>query len=213
MSQVNLPGLKHLKLVKIPKVTHLVKSGTTKTVPFRNLETLEIDECNDLFQVLVVEKNDGDLLPNLRQLRLQNLLKFKSLIGEKHLRMRILSFKMLNKLTVRNCNRLRYLLPHYVLENLKLLQYIDISDCLMLEQIFLCKEGTKMTVSKKKVLPFLHSLKFSNLPKLASICLGAPHLITLQLNQMTIDYCPKLTFSFAQSLATSVRNSEEVSKS
>ncbi|KAF7844626.1 putative disease resistance protein [Senna tora] len=199
-----LPHSKHLKLINIPKIRHLVASTAADwVVPLQDLETMEIVECNDLCHLFVTEgrfdENYGGLLPELRQLCLRNLGNFRSILSNDHPR-RILNFKMLNQLTVHNCNQLRYLLPHYVLNNLMQVRSIDISDCAMLEQIFGYEEDIIMGESKNnEMLPLLHSLKLSNLPKLASICSGVRHPINLRLKQMAIEDCPNLAFTFAHS--------------
>lgn len=200
-----MPRLKHLKLVKLPKVRNL---DTDREVRLQNLETLEIEECNVLSQIF---NNEQDvLLPRLRQLRLQNLCNLDCIIGSNPLRRRTLNFKMLNQLTICNCNRLKYLFSHYVLQNMKQLRIIDISDCPMLEQVFLYEDDTVMTESQEKLLPVLRSLKLCNLPQLVSIYLGSPYLVSLHLNQITIEDCPKLTF--AHSHITSIKNNEQVCK-
>lgn len=189
-------------------------STTKKTKSLRNLESLEINECNNLYHIFNVKrldigKDEGDFLSKLRQLHLRNLRNFTSITGGSR-RMLNLNLKMLTQLTVCNCDQLKYLLPHYVLENLEQLQNIDVSDCPMLEQVFLYEENAETTELKKPMLPLLHSLELTNLPKLDSICYGVLHLL---LNQMTIDGCPRLTSSFAHSQNASMTNSQEVHKS
>ncbi|KAF7845334.1 putative disease resistance protein [Senna tora] len=208
---VALPLMKHLKLINIPNIRHLIASTITdrrdQVVPLQNLETMEIIGCNDLCNLFVVEgsnidENYGGLLPELRQLCLRNLGSFRGIIGDNH-PWRILNFKTLNQLTVCNCNQLKYILSLHVPNNLKL-QNIDVSDCAMLEQVFVYGD-TEMAKSNSMVLPLLQSLKLSNLPKLASICFGSRHLISVQLYK-----CNSLKYVFPLSVARRLSSLQEL---
>ncbi|KAI9085096.1 hypothetical protein K1719_032912 [Acacia pycnantha] len=149
--------LRHLKLISISRIMLLVITALSNGMaPLLNLETMEILDCNDLqylFAIAKKEKKDhkahenyGGLLPDLRQLHLRNLGKLRSIVGLNHPE-GILGFKMLNQLTIWSCNKLRYVLPLYVLKNLQQLENIEISDCEILERIFGDEDDTQMRKS------------------------------------------------------------------
>ncbi|KAI9118748.1 hypothetical protein K1719_010193 [Acacia pycnantha] len=175
------------------------------------------------------ESLDGSL-PELREICLQNLDSFTSIIDLNNTHGRILRCSLLNHLKVCGCNQLKYLFPLYVLKDLQHLKTIDISDCKLLEHVFVDekqdtqttgsnekqdtqtigsneKQDTQTTSSNVKVeeLPILLSLKLTNLPKLASITSGDVQFISRSLTQMTVESCPKFVFTFAYNL----RSSEE----
>ncbi|KAK4253308.1 hypothetical protein QN277_010631 [Acacia crassicarpa] len=193
--------LRHLKLISISRIMLLVITALSNGMaPLQNLETMEILDCDDLqylFAIAKKEKKDhkahenyGGLLPDLRQLHLRNLGKLRSIVGLNHPE-GTLGFKMLNQLTIWSCNKLRYVLPLYVLENLQQLENIEISDCEMLERIFGDEDDTQMR--KSDLIPHqltkVKSLILEKLPKFSGCCQDGCMVEWLSLKKVRVVKC------------------------
>ncbi|KAJ7973523.1 Disease resistance protein [Quillaja saponaria] len=209
------PSLENLRIVKIPKLRKLIiaSHASPSLQSLMNLGTLEVKDCNILEEIFhieglnIEEEHDGILPFKLRELRLLNLPQLRN-IGDM-LVQRMLSFKMLEQLTVSNCDNLSYLFSHNVAMGLVQIRAMEVSNCDMLKQVVRSEEPDEGEIDIR-VFPLLNSLTLTNLPNLAN--LGIRFLVSASLEKLAIDGCPKMeTFAFSQSEnqeETSARNLE-----
>ncbi|XP_024971722.1 uncharacterized protein LOC112510511 [Cynara cardunculus var. scolymus] len=128
--------------------------------------------------------------PSLEKLRIDGLECVNALW---HIDIVAESFSQLRVLEVRNCNSLSKLIPSSLLPRLQNLEEVYATQCCLLEKVL---EQTEEDYVEKVILPKLHTVRLTNLPKLASFLSGHRTFEWPSLQILALEDCPSLkTFS------------------
>ena len=103
------------------------------------------------------------------------------------------SFCRLRVLEVRNCNGLSKLIPSSLLPRMRNLEEVIVTQCRLLEKVL---EQTEEHSVEKVMLPNIHTVRLTNLPKLTIFLSGNRTFEWPSLERLAIEDCPSLkTFS------------------
>ncbi|XP_044482300.1 uncharacterized protein LOC123208802 isoform X2 [Mangifera indica] len=139
---------------------------------------LQSNEITPLFNKKVI-------FPDLKILVLMNIISRK--IWDSQLPSS--SFENLKELTLRRCTKIKFVFPYAITKNLQQLQYLEIKDCIDLEEIVAIEEITEAAASF--VFPEVTSLKLENLPELATFYPGIHTLECPKLKKLEVKNCDK----------------------
>nr|GMC55547.1 probable disease resistance protein At1g12290 isoform X2 [Ipomoea batatas] len=166
-----MSNLKELIVERWKKVEWILNSeqiienaSNTGATPFKSLEVLTLYKLPDLISVC---KGEDVILP-------ANC-----------------TFSSLKHLSISNCDSMKKLLPHALLQNLKNLEKLDVEYCSQLEVVIggVGGDGEEEGSSNTPIyLPKLKQLSLSNLPELKSICNGR-EMICPSIEEITILRC------------------------
>ncbi|XP_031255448.1 probable disease resistance protein At4g27220 [Pistacia vera] len=146
---------------------------------FENLKELQLFRCDQYKELFLPN------LPNLEVLnvgycdRLMSLVSFSA------------SFHNLKKLRVFNCKGLMKLITPSTTRSLMQLREIDITDCMVLEEIVMKEEGIEAAI--KFVFPQVTLLKLQSLPKLTAFYLETHTSEWPKLKELVVRNCDKFT--------------------
>ncbi|XP_058754319.1 uncharacterized protein LOC131627481 [Vicia villosa] len=194
-NKIELHKLRSLTLQSLPSFTSFYTGVETSSVEEQTTKRghLEITVAEDDRSVVDPLCLFGELI----EIRNLESLKLSSIKSEKIWRDKPLSnfcFQNLIKLTVKECYNLKYLCSMSVASNFKKLKGLFISDCLMMEKIFIT-EGD--SVDKVCIFPKLEEMYLIKLNKLTDICqveVGADSFSSLI--SVHIEGCEKLNKIF-----------------
>ncbi|XP_044477900.1 probable disease resistance protein At4g27220 isoform X3 [Mangifera indica] len=99
------------------------------------------------------------------------------------------SFQNLKELTLWRCTKIKFVFPYTMTKNLQQLQYLEIKDCIDLEEIVATEEITEAAASF--VFPQVTVIKLGNLPELATFCRGIHTSEWPKLKKLAVKDCDK----------------------
>ncbi|KAF2294856.1 hypothetical protein GH714_024542 [Hevea brasiliensis] len=184
---VECPVLKKLRIQNCPQMSTFVSNYTTSNMA----SSRELDIINSaLFDEKVA-------LPNLEILEILNMDNLKMIW---HNELHSDSFCKINGLAVENCEKLIKIFPSMLLGGLRNLQFLVISNCDLLQEVFDLQELIKM---KESVAIQLRILRIEGLPNLKHVWNEDPLGLVLfdNLSSVRVRYCPNLKIIFPASIA------------
>ncbi|XP_044482666.1 uncharacterized protein LOC123209024 isoform X2 [Mangifera indica] len=140
---------------------------------------LQSNEITPLFNKKVI-------FPDLMTLVLKNIISRK--IWDSQLPSS--SFQNLKQLILWKCTKIKFVFPYTITKNLQQLQYLEIKDCIDLEEIVATEEITEAVASF--VFPQATFLKLENLPELATFYPGIHTLEWPKLKKLLVKDCDRL---------------------
>ncbi|XP_040948696.1 uncharacterized protein [Gossypium hirsutum] len=189
------------------------------------IDILECESLKSLFPIIVAQGSSKKLnAPNLQTLRIERCFGMEEII--QYLQVSTISFQCLREVQVTECNKLKFLFPMCVANSLGKLQTLKIESCFGMEEIiqesqvstisFQCLRELQVTKCNK--LKFLFSMCVANsLGKLQTLkierCFGMEEIIQdLQvstisfqcLREVQVTECNKLKFLFPMCVANSL---------
>ncbi|KAJ4721036.1 Disease resistance protein [Melia azedarach] len=175
---IDFTQLHSLILEKLPQLT---SSGleTSQLLSAATSASKEITAEDDPGEFAKILFNNKIRFPNMEKLELTSL-DIEQIWLHQFPTMSISSGQNLTKLTVHNCNRLKFLFPYSVVNSLVRLQELEIEMCDSLEGIIqetscvsnCMVEEQEVVASRFHVFPQLLLMRLRYLPKLKSICQG-----------------------------------------
>ncbi|KAJ4824813.1 hypothetical protein Tsubulata_008597 [Turnera subulata] len=165
----------------------------------------EIIDEQSLTSVPTTLFNDKVVFPNLEDLSLESIHIEKIWDGQPS--NSILSVRNLTTLVVKGCD-LKYLFSSSMVKSLERLEYLQVSECELMEEIIVIGGLPTEESMPAMVFPKLDILELCDLPKLTQFFTGYPIECPL-LDQLKISACPRLkTFisSFTSSSTASSHN-------
>lgn len=198
---VILPQICSIELEDLP---NLIGFCTRMSVlRWLSLKELRILNCSKMGSFISTSSMNGEgsnstqpffmervVFPSLEKLRIDglecvNTLWHTDIVAE--------SFSQLRVLEVKNCNSLSKLIPSSLLPRLQNLEEVYVTQCCLLEKIL---EQTEEDSVEKVMLPNVHTVRLTNLPKLASFLSGNRTFEWPSLERLALEDCPSLkTFS------------------
>ncbi|KAG6390527.1 hypothetical protein SASPL_148265 [Salvia splendens] len=200
-SSLTLPELKYLTLHELPRLRKvgILLSG----VP--NLEVINIRECKEIEEIFEDEGTSSLTLPKLKYLMLQELPRLRKvgilLSGVPNLELINIreckeieeifedegtSSLTLPKLKILSLYKLPRLRKVGILSGVPNLEWISVTECGEIEDVF-DDEG-----SRSLTLPKLRQLDLYELPKLKGICKGTAAIICNSIEHISVTKCPRL---------------------
>ncbi|KAK0601298.1 hypothetical protein LWI29_022924 [Acer saccharum] len=183
---LSLQNLTTLILDNCHGLTHLF-SSTTLVRNLLRLESIDINDCGELEQIIVEDHTENDhvqfgLFPNL-------------------------SF-----ISVKGCGKLKTLFPAVTIarSGLQNLKTIRVENSFQLEELFGHKDEADMTSHKEMVLPQLEKLTLRELASLVNFCPVGYHFIFPSLSELFVKECPKITTRFSVDQSRFVHAEAEV---
>ncbi|KAJ0102166.1 hypothetical protein Patl1_04635 [Pistacia atlantica] len=165
---LSLQNLTTLSICSCHRLTHIF--STTFARNMLQLETLSVEGCMELQQI-VVEDDDDDHLQSL--------------------------FPNLSKIDVKRCNKLKCVLPITMARGLQQLKVVTVAWANQLEEVFGHTDRVDVMTDKEIPLPQLDELLFQDLPNLANFCPVGYHFIFPSLNTLIVERCPEMNTAFS----------------
>nr|GMC51121.1 probable disease resistance protein At1g12290 isoform X2 [Ipomoea batatas]GME16390.1 probable disease resistance protein At1g12290 isoform X2 [Ipomoea batatas] len=160
-----------------------------------NITSLHIDNCEGLNGEQIIKNASNTGATPFKSLEKLTLLSLPNLIsvckGEDVILPDYCIFSSLKHLIIDECNSLKKLLPHALLQNLKNLEKLDVECCSQLEVVIggVGGDGEEEGSSNTPIyLPKLKQLLLANLPELKTICNGRK-MICPSIEHITIWDC------------------------
>lgn len=155
----------------------------------QNLEELKVSSCDQMEEIIGEFSSTHVTLPRLRRLILCSLPELKSIgISTNSGPVPPGSLSRLGELEIRNCKRIKKLLPRGLVENLENLEELLVCSCGQMEEIVGEDEGKCRSTHVN--LPRLRRLALQNLPQLKSISMSTS--ICDSIEKIWITKCNKL---------------------
>ncbi|CAJ2663204.1 unnamed protein product [Trifolium pratense] len=195
-----LPLLLYLRIEECKELEHIIEDDlenkNNSTTCFPKLETLDVRKCNKL--KFVFSTSILRVLPQLHYLTLEDCKELEHIIEddlENKTNSNSLSsttcFPMLERLAVRNCNKLKFVFSTSMLRVLPLLLYLRIEECKELEHII--EDDLENKNNSTTCFPKLVTLEIINCNKLKFVFSSTSMLRFLpELRCLTIEECNEL---------------------
>ncbi|XP_044477967.1 probable disease resistance protein At4g27220 [Mangifera indica] len=188
------PIIDEYEYLRVLKLVFNVSNYLEELCGIKNVEILCIaeylDDCgHSQFSLQSKEItplfNKKVIFPDLMVLVLKNIISRK--IWDKQLPST--SFQNLKQLILWRCAKIKFVFPYTITNNLQQLQYLNIEDCIDLEEIVATEEITEAAASF--VFPEVAFLKLGNLPELATFYPGIHTLEWPKLKRLEMKNCDK----------------------
>ncbi|KAA8538887.1 hypothetical protein F0562_025579 [Nyssa sinensis] len=198
--------LRILEVQKCDKLLKVIPSNLLQQL--QNLKVLSVGECESVEEVIQLEGANAVVLSQLRQLELSNLPKLVEMWWNKDCN-GILSCPNLADLIVRGCNSLRNLFLSSVAKGFVNLEWLEIKDCLNMEEVLAKEEQLGEDSGDKLAFPSLFRMVLENLPKLRSFYSGNLTLECPSLWHLTLENCTNMhTFSSGLLITPELENTD-----
>ncbi|XP_031250318.1 disease resistance protein At4g27190-like [Pistacia vera] len=160
------------------------------------LEACVIEECGEMTSII-----DGDLAggPAFQQLNELHLLSLPKLVHIWNGPIDSKSLTMLTTLTLKGCHSLKALVSEAMALRLNQLQFLQVEDCRVIEEIF--ETGI---IVESGAFPKLKNLQLINLPRLSNICSAVTPLDWPSLETIMIRACEELR-NFPSTISNAAR--------
>ncbi|KAK0600385.1 hypothetical protein LWI29_014450 [Acer saccharum] len=169
---LSLQNLTTLRLQSCPMLTHLF-SSTTLVRNLLRLESIDIEDCGELEQIIVEGHIEND-----------------------HVQLGL--FPNLSSISVKRCGKIKTLFPVIIARSgFQKLRTLIIEESFQLEELFGHKNEADMTSDKEMVLPRLDRLTLKQLASLVNFCSVGYHFIFPSLSWLVVKGCPKITTRFS----------------
>ncbi|GLT56444.1 hypothetical protein SLA2020_294830 [Shorea laevis] len=170
-----------------------MRSSLNKTALLEKATQLSycrIECCEDMDCVIELDSSSCSVLDNIEELCLRQLPNLSVLVRVEGVATPPHVFSNLQILVISECSRIRKLLPLELMQALRNLEKIEVSDCEQMEEIIASSDSDasvdKLNFSKLRIL------QLWDLPQLESICSAKRVLICNFIEEIWIDECPKL---------------------
>ncbi|TXG66913.1 hypothetical protein EZV62_008188 [Acer yangbiense] len=169
---LSLQNLTTLRLQSCPMLTHLF-SSTTLVRNLLQLESIDIEDCGELEQIIVEDHTEND-----------------------HVQLGL--FPNLSSISVKRCGKIKTLFPVIIARSgFQKLRTLIIEESFQLEELFGHKDEADMTSDREMVLPRLDRLTLKQLASLVKFCPVGYHFIFPSLSWLVVKGCPKITTRFS----------------
>ncbi|TXG66933.1 hypothetical protein EZV62_008208 [Acer yangbiense] len=153
-------------------LTHLF-SSTTLVRNLLRLESIDIEDCGELEQIIVEDHTEND-----------------------HVQLGL--FPNLSSISVKRCGKIKTLFPVIIARSgFQKLRTLIIEESFQLEELFGYKDEADMTSDREMVLPRLDRLTLKQLASLFNFCPVGYHFIFPSLSWLVVKGCPKITTRFS----------------
>ncbi|TYG71789.1 hypothetical protein ES288_D05G427000v1 [Gossypium darwinii] len=157
--QLNAPKLQTLKIQNCFGMEEIIQDSQVSTIIFQCLRELQVTNCNKLkFLFPVCVANS---LEKLQTLKIESHFGMEEIIQDSQVS--TTSFQCLREVQVTECNKLKFLFPMCVANSLGQLQTLRIKSCSQLQEII---QGPVVLISMSQGLARLNKVKLINLPQL-----------------------------------------------
>lgn len=176
---VNLQNLKTMKITRYLRLAYLFSIPIAQSLV--HLEVLDIQYCDTLEHVIIEEaKNEDEIL------LVSNVDGYNSLCWPK-----------LKTLWIKGCKSLKYVFPMILAQGLLNLEFVKISDCSQLKQVFnilTIENGSGRHRQLDNILlQRLQTLQLENLENLSSFCPRNFVMSSPSLKEFKVGNCPRLS--------------------
>ncbi|TYI84758.1 hypothetical protein E1A91_D05G389300v1 [Gossypium mustelinum] len=184
--KLNAPNLQTLRIESCFGMEEIIQDSQVSTISFQCLRELQVTKCNKLkFLFSMCVANS---LGKLQTLKIERCFGMEEIIQD--LQVSTISFQCLREVQVTECNKLKFLFPMCVANSLGQLQTLRIESCSQLQEII---QGPEVLISMSQGLARLNEVELTNLPQLKGrdkndIVLTSPSLHVLKVRD-----CPQLT--------------------
>ncbi|TYH74666.1 hypothetical protein ES332_D05G417000v1 [Gossypium tomentosum] len=184
--QLNAPKLQTLKIENCFGMEEIIQDSQVSTIIFQCLRELQVTNCNKLkFLFPVCVANS---LEKLQTLKIESRFGMEEIIQDSQVS--TTSFQCLREVQVTECNKLKFLFPMCVANSLGQLQTLRIKSCSQLQEII---QGPVVLISMSQGLARLNKVKLINLPQLNGRDRNDIVLTSPSLHMLKVRDCPQLT--------------------
>ncbi|TYJ39140.1 hypothetical protein E1A91_A04G046000v1, partial [Gossypium mustelinum] len=176
--KLNAPNLQTLNIERCFGMEEIIQDSQVSTISFQCLREVQVTECNKLkFLFPMCVANS---LGKLQTLKIERCFGMEEII--QHSQGSTVSFQCLRKVQVKECDKLIFLFPMCVANSLGKLQTLKIKSCSQLQEII---QGPEVLISMAQGLIRLKEVELINLPQLKGrdrnhIVLTSPSLHVLK---------------------------------
>ena len=189
---LNLDNLEELEVLGCNKLTHLFTPILARSL--QNLERLRIEGCDEVEYLIAKEEED-------------------QILSEKPL-----YFPKLKIVSVKGCNKLKYLFPITMTGSLLELFTLKVEGASQLvevfanedKEVFANEDKGDIVVKKDVTLPMIDEISLEGLPSLVNFCPRNYHAILPELYHLKVQRCPNMTMKFTRAPDESVHINGEV---
>ncbi|XP_052485996.1 probable disease resistance protein At4g27220 isoform X2 [Gossypium raimondii] len=156
---LNVPNLQTLKIERCLGMEEIIQDSQLPTISFQCLREVQVTECNKLkFLFPMCVANS---LGKLQTLKIERCFGMEEIIQDSQVS--TISFQCLREVQVRECNQLKFLFPMCVANSLGQLQTLRIESCFQLQEIV---QRPDVLISMSQGLERLNEVELINLPQL-----------------------------------------------
>ncbi|KAB2032508.1 hypothetical protein ES319_D05G379100v1 [Gossypium barbadense] len=183
---LNAPNLQTLKIERCFGMEEIIQDSQLPTISFQCLREVQVTKCNKLkFLFPMCVANS---LGKLQTLKIERCFGMEEIIQDSQVS--TISFQCLREVQVRECNQLKFLFPICVANSLGQLQTLRIESCFQLQEIV---QRPDVLTSMSQGLERLNEVELINLPQLKGRDRNDIVLISSSLHVLKVRDCPQLT--------------------
>ncbi|CAJ2663173.1 unnamed protein product [Trifolium pratense] len=190
-----LPQLYSLRIEDCKELEHIIEDDlenkNNSTTCFPKLEVLTVRNCNKL-KFVFSSTSMLRVLPQLNSLRIEECKELEHIIEDdlENKNNSTTCFPKLEHVTVRKCNKLKFVFSSSMLRVLPMLLYLTIEECKELEHII--EDDLENKNNSTTCFPKLKSLAVRNCNKLKFVFSTSMLRVLPQLRDLTIEDCKEL---------------------
>ncbi|KAG4149624.1 hypothetical protein ERO13_D05G345300v2 [Gossypium hirsutum] len=156
---LNAPNLQTLRIESCFGMEEIIQDSQVSTISFQCLREVQVTECNKLkFLFPICVANS---LGKLQTLKIERCFRMEEIIQDSQVS--TISLQCLREVQVTECNKLKFLFPTCVANSLGQLQTLRIKSCSQLQVII---PGPEVLISMSQGLARLNKVELINLPQL-----------------------------------------------
>jgi hypothetical protein len=184
---LNLNNLEELEVFGCNKLKHLFTPILARSL--QSLKRLEIRTCDEVEYLIAKDEED-------------------QILSENHLQP--LYFPKLEIVSVKGCNKLKFLFPITMADSLLKLTILKVKGASQLAEVFTNEDKGDIVVQKDVRLPQICKIALKGLPSLVNFCPRNYHAILPKLSCLKVQRCPNMTTKFTRTPDKSVHINGEV---
>ncbi|KAJ4848677.1 hypothetical protein Tsubulata_046597 [Turnera subulata] len=184
---IEFPQLRSISLSSLPRLKNFCSKVKGSLATASHPQEITEEEC--LTSIRASLFNDKAVFPNLEELSLESI--HIEMLWDGQPSKSALCFQNLTKLVVKDCG-LKYLFSSSMVKSLERLEYLEVSECELMEEIIVVGGLPKEENIYAMVFPKLEFLELCDLPKLTQFSSTGYPVECPLLDQLKISACPKL---------------------
>ena len=184
---LNLNNLEELEVLGCNELKHLFTPILARSL--QSLKWLEIRTCDEVEYLIAKDEED-------------------QILSKNHLQP--LYFPKLENVSVKGCNKLKYLFPITMADSLLKLTILKVKGASQLVEVFANEDKGDIVVKKDVTLPVIDKISLEGLPSLVNFCPRNYHAILPELSYLKVQRCPNMTMKFTRAPDESVHINGEV---